>query len=84
MQELKESLGRDDYLKWANDYKQQADSLTQKIEKAEKQRHLRFKNVKDREKNERYLKMLYDMRNEALYAMKCLLKYAKSMEENNE
>ena len=77
-------MTRDDYIKWADDYKQQASSLTQRIEKTEKRRRSRFKNVKDKEKNELYLRMLYDMRNEALYAMKCLLKYAKSMEENNE
>lgn len=67
-------MNRDDYLEIIEIYKHEADVLAEKIERREKLRKCRFKNIKERNENEYSLKLLYDMRNDVLYSMNCLIK----------
>lgn len=67
-------MTRDDYLALIEQYKNQADILVKEIERREKCRRMRFKSIKERNENERSLQLLYDMRNDVLYSMNCLIK----------
>lgn len=77
-------MTRDDYLKMAEEYKQQAYVLSQKIEEKEKLRRVKFDIAALRNENERSLVILYDMRNDVLYSMKRLIQQAENMEDNDE
>lgn len=67
-------MTRDDYFEIIEQYKHQADILTKEIERRERLRCGRFKSIKERNENERSLQLLYDMRNDVLYSMNCLIK----------
>lgn len=74
-------MTRKDYFEWAKEYKQQVDILTERIKKKEALRRTKFKRAKDKTENERSLLILYEMRNDCLYAMNELMKKTKSMED---
>ena len=74
----------DDYFKMAENYRQQTDILNEKIKEKEKLLHSKRPTIKERYYNEYALRILYAMRNDVLYGMNCLLKQAKSMEDNDE
>lgn len=72
-------MTRDDYFKWADEYKQQVDILNEKIK--EKEKLLRSKTVKERWYQEHSLQILYDMRNDCLNSYGILRKRAENIND---
>lgn len=75
-------MNKNDYFNWAEEYRQQASVIEQKIE--EKKKIKRFKTPKERAHHEKSLLNLYCMRNDCLYSMARLIKQAESMGDGNE
>lgn len=72
----------DDYIEWANKYNTQAAVIGEKIEK--RRRLKRFPSAKEREKNERAITMLYEMRRDCLRTYALLSERAEIIRRSEE
>ena len=70
-------MTRDDYFKWADEYKKQVDLLNTKIR--EKEKLLKTKTVEHRAYEEHALELMYNMRNDCLRTYNILRKRAKNI-----
>lgn len=68
-------MTRQDYIDWANEYRQQADIIEKKIQ--QRRRNLPKKYYGD----DKQIITLYGMKNDCLYSMKILLEKAKRRNE---
>lgn len=71
-----------EYKKWANEYLQQAKVLEEKIE-----RHRRIKtypSAAERERDEKLIQQMYEMRRDCLYTYKLLMNEAEELRAREE
>lgn len=73
-------MTKQDYINWAEDYRRQADVLTEKINRLYERRRRPFGSAWERKDAEMELDQLIDMRLECRCTMKRLLKQAEEME----
>lgn len=72
------AIDKNDYINWANEYKNEVNVLNEKIK--EKEKLLHSKTVKNRGYQQHALKIFYGMRNDCLRGYNALRRKAESME----
>ena len=74
-------MTRDDYIAWAEEYRRDADVLSEKIRTKQELLRSRFASAAERSQAERAVGLMLEMRENCLESMKKLIAQAESIKE---